>query len=227
MCAPVRLSEAPQRLAQNRTLLIVLILNLLWTASLFLVPFTLPPGEAAGLDGNANLVDNYGHYTSYPPYQQAIYVLGDFQCHQMGARSMWFNGNQMPIDARMTSMYVFASFGILTAIFARPTPWLSEGVTGVLPRRLRVPLRARLGNVWTAVLLLGLAVVPVAIDGFYQLLTPYESTNLTRVLTGIPSGWAGGLFLGMMFVSLQQFEKQRQEALRSALAEVPRRVETQ
>ena len=43
----------------------------------------------------------------------------------------------------------------------------------------------RFPPVWTAVVLL----LPLMVDGLVQLLTPYESTNLRRVITGILFGY--------------------------------------
>jgi uncharacterized membrane protein len=36
----------------------------------------------------------------------------------------------------------------------------------------------------------------------YQLISTYESTNLLRVLTGLPFGWVSGLLLGAMILSI-------------------------
>ncbi len=36
--------------------------------------------------------------------------------------------------------------------------------------------------------ILALAIMPLAIDGFTQLLTDYESNNILRIITGIPFG---------------------------------------
>jgi hypothetical protein len=42
---------------------------------------------------------------------------------------------------------------------------------------------------------------PLLFDGFYQLLTDYESTNYKRVLTGIPFGFGLGVLMCGMFAS--------------------------
>ncbi len=43
-----------------------------------------------------------------------------------------------------------------------------------------------LPSVWTALTLM----IPMLIDGFVQLLTAYESTNVRRLLTGLLFGYA-------------------------------------
>jgi uncharacterized membrane protein len=54
------------------------------------------------------------------------------------------------------------------------------------------------------VIIIALALLPVAIDGYTQLLTSYESTNLKRVLTGISAGWIGGIIFGAMVLALSE-----------------------
>ena len=47
--------------------------------------------------------------------------------------------------------------------------------------------------------IIGLGLGPMAIDGFTQLLTSYESTNTMRILTGFPAGFIGGWIFSAMF----------------------------
>ena len=47
--------------------------------------------------------------------------------------------------------------------------------------------------------IIGLGLGPMAIDGFTQLLTSYESTNTMRILTGVPAGFIGGWIFSAMF----------------------------
>jgi uncharacterized membrane protein len=47
--------------------------------------------------------------------------------------------------------------------------------------------------------LLAVGLGPMAVDGFTQLLTDYESTNLLRILTGAPAGFVGGWFFAATF----------------------------
>jgi uncharacterized membrane protein len=122
----------------------------------------------------------------------------------MAARTIVLNGNQMPMDARMTSIYAFANFGLLSAMFAAPSTSIGQGVVNALPKRLAAWGRRHLGPVLFAAIVVTLGILPVAVDGFVQLLTPYESTNVTRVLTGIPTGWVGGLLVGVMLTSIRQ-----------------------
>lgn len=192
----------------SKVLFGALVLSLVYTASNFVVPYTIPAGTAVGLDGAANRVDNGGLYNTMWFYPQVVYYLGDAQCHQMAARSLWLNGNQMPMDARMTSIYLFANLGLLSAILAAPSTSIAQGLVNALPRRVQAWGRRHLGPTTTAGVLVFLGLLPVAVDGFWQLFSngAYESTNLKRYLTGIPAGWVGGLLIGVMIKSIRQVD---------------------
>ena len=191
------------RLTWSRPLFAVLVLNLVWTAAIFLAPLTIAPGTVAYQVGGANMMDHMDVWSTLPWYTAAVYAFGDIQCHQIWSRSLWINENQMPLDSRMTSMYIFANFGLLAAVFARPAVSAGTVIMSVMPRRLQNAL-ARFGPERAGVIIVVLGLLPIAIDGFTQLWTPYESNNATRILTGIPGGFVGGLLVGAMLVSIRQ-----------------------
>jgi len=192
------------RMFFSRVLFATLLLSLLYTVSNFVAPYAVPAGTAVGLDGSANAVDNGALYGTFPAFPRVVYYVGDAQCHQMASRTITLNGNQMPMDARMTSIYAFANFGLLSAMFAAPSTSIAQGIVNALPKRLAAWGRRHLGPGVLAAIVVALGILPVAVDGFVQLLTPYESTNATRVLTGIPTGWTGGLLVGVMMTSIRQ-----------------------
>ncbi len=221
---PIRLELARDRSpvaphALEQILLAALLLNLAWTASLFLAPFAIPPGAFAWPYaqypavayhlGGGNQLDYGPIWATFPWYPRIVYSLGDIQCHQLWYRSFWLNGNQMPLDARMTSMYVFANLGLVAAAFAAPSASAAEIMVHAMPARVRRSLsKARPGT--AAFLILAVGVAPTAVDGFYQLfqsVTHYESTNLMRVLTGAPAGFVGGLLVGAMLASMRAFRE--------------------
>lgn len=205
------------RLTWSRALFGLLVLNLIWTASLFIAPMILKPGTFAWPYtqypvvayhlGGANQLDYEPIWQTLSLYARAVYTFGDIQCHELWYRSFWINGNQMPIDARMTSMYIFANVGLVAAAFAVRSTSAAQVMLNAMPRFLRKRLsRLKPERAGTIIVVAGL--LPLAVDGFYQLFsnfTHYESTNMVRVLTGVPSGFVGGLLIGAMLVSIRQF----------------------
>ncbi len=203
-----------EKLFFSKLLFGVFVLSIVWTVSNFVVPYTLPAntipepalGEPGMLDGSANIVDNGEVYDTLWLYPRITYYVGDAQCHQLARRSMFLNGNQMPMDARMESIYVFANFGLLSAMLATPSTSIPQGIVNVLPKSVQAWGRRHLGPTVFAALIVFLGILPVAVDGFVQLLTPYESTNVTRILTGIPTGWVSGVLVGIMITSIRQVD---------------------
>lgn len=84
-----------------------------------------------------------------------------FGCHCRSDRSFFYHGKQFPLCARCTGELL----GILISI-----P-LSLFITLPIPVLL-------------------LLLLPLVIDGFTQMLTAYESTNIRRLLTGIAFGYS-------------------------------------
>ncbi len=207
-----------QRLTWSKALFGLLLLNLFWCASFFIVPLILAPGTFAWPYAQYPLVAYHlggANQINYEPiwqtlwiYPRAVYTFGDLQCHQLWYRSLWLNGNQLPMCARMTSMYIFANFGLVAAAFARPSTSASQVMVDAMPAWIRRRL-ARYHPERAAALIVLVGLLPIAVDGFYQLfsaVTHYESTNITRILTGVPGGFVGGLLIGAMLVSIRQFK---------------------
>ncbi len=211
-------SWAWRRLLWSKPLFGLLLLNLFWCASFFIVPLILPPDTFAWPYaqyplvayhlGGANQINYEPIWQSLWIYPRAVYTFGDLQCHQLWFRSLWINGNQLPMCARMTSMYIFANFGLVAAAFATPSTSASRVMVDAMPAFLRKYLQ-RSSPERGAALIVIVGLLPVAVDGFYQLfsaVTHYESTNFTRILTGVPGGFVGGLLVGAMLVSIRQFQ---------------------
>jgi len=86
-------------------------------------------------------------------------------CHQMHERSLFVRGYQFPLCARCT--------GLLIGIIA--------GMASLL---LFVNC-----NIRSLLLLAGLSIVLLGIDGFFQLKKVWVSTNFRRMITGILCGF--------------------------------------
>lgn len=205
------------RLIWSKPLFGLLLLNLFWCASFFIVPAILAPGTfawpyaqysaVAYHYGGANQLNYEAIWQTMWIYPRAVYTFGDLQCHQLWYRSLYINGNQLPMCARMTSMYLFANLGLLAAALAEPSTSAGRVMVNAMPTWLQKRL-ARFGPDRAGGILVVVGLLPVAIDGFYQLfsdVTHYESTNVMRILTGAPGGFVGGLLVGAMLISIQQF----------------------
>lgn len=207
------------KMAWSKPLFFLFGLDLAWVASLFVAPFTIAPGTFAFTVGRANVVDHWDLYAqpSFNWFAKVIYTVGDAQCHQLWYRSLWLNGNQMPMDARMVSLYLFSVFGLFWAMMAPPSASASRGFANAFPARVR-RWAEKIGPERFAVLVVFLGILPVGIDGFTQLfsaVTHYESTDLTRVLTGVPGGLIVGLLVGAMTKSIREFNIEYRAAMKA------------
>src|SRR2546427_6139737 len=107
-------------------------------------------------------------WATFPLYRRIVSTIGDAQCHQLFYRSFWLNGNQMPIDERMTSMYVLANLGVVAAMFARPSTRTGQVMLDALPAFLRLRL-AKLATERARAASVILRLIPTARDGFTHL----------------------------------------------------------
>jgi uncharacterized membrane protein len=121
-------------------------------------------------------------------------------CAQRPSHSLQIGGVTLPMDARMTGIYLGAAVTILWLIAARRL------------RATRVPSLVVLA-------VLALFVVALAVDGFNALLvdlrfpTPYEPSKTLRMATGILGGTSLGVTLGHLFAASMWAEGTRQRAV--------------
>ena len=171
--------------------------------ALVAAPLTIPPGTVTGLHGGANRVDYAGLWATLPPSQGIVYYLGDVECHQIASRTIYINGNEMPVCARDASLFLFLSFGFMIAATVKPEISISRMMLSLLPARMRTHLEKGFRPMLFTWLLCFIFLAPIALDGGLQLVTRYESTNALRFVTGAFAGIIFGLILGMMVQSLQ------------------------
>ena len=143
------------------------VLAVAWTALVVLTPFTMAPGSVGDLSGSVGTVDNDLGHVNY--LAQAVYLVGDLNCHTLAERSLELNGNQMAFCARDLGLFIGLAAGMAVVLFLGPR------------------------FMWPVVMLLA---VPILIDGTVQLLLDYESNNIVRIITGALGGSAVALFLG-------------------------------
>ena len=121
-------------------------------------------------------------------------------CAQRPSHSLLIGGTALPMDARMTGIYIGAAVAVGCLI-----------AYGRL-RAARTPSRA-------VVVLLALFVVALAVDGFNALLVdlgathPYEPSNELRLATGILAGTALGVVLGHLFAASMWAQPDRRRSV--------------
>ena len=195
----------------------------------FLVPLAMPADSIPDLSARANRMDyatydgiwswgndNHGEdeeighnqfehgglfaWTTLNPIAATVYAIGDLNCHQKLERSWEINGNQTAVCTR--------DIGILFGFVACCLLWQRRGLNRWTIRDTFLSIfnddsieqlyfNDRRMLVMLGILTIGLA--PMAIDGFTQLLTSYESTNPMRILTGAPAGFVGAWIFSAMF----------------------------
>jgi uncharacterized membrane protein len=121
-------------------------------------------------------------------------------CAQRPSHSLQIDGSTLPMDARMTGIYLGAAVAVV---------WL------VAARRLRATRTPSL----PIIALLTSFVVALAVDGFNALLvdlrlsTLYEPSNILRLATGVLAGTSLGVALGHLFASSMWTQGDRQRAV--------------
>ena len=193
--------------------------------SFFLVPAYLPSDSVPDLSGRANMIDYYsddswgnvqssegqsaGHnqsihgnfaWSELDPYAAFVYGFGDLNCHMKWERSWDINGNQMPVCVR--DIGIFLGLAIGGFLFSRRglNRWtLRDSFLSMFPDdKLDATYK---NNTRTRMMLIvaAISVIPMALDGFTQMLTDYESTAFMRLITGTPFGIFIGSFLASSF----------------------------
>jgi len=182
----------------NKPILVLLGFSMFWTLSMFIAPLTIPPHTVENITDGTSALDFTDKWANMNFFAKVIYTIGDSQCHQLGARTYYINDNEMPMCARCMALYLWANLGIVTAMLVQPRYDISKAAVYIFPAKVRRYLQSRNLEFKVWVLLCIVCILTTAIDGFYQLLTPYESTNLNRLVFSIPTGWFGGFVIGLM-----------------------------
>ena len=193
--------------------------------SFFLVPLYLPEDSVPKLSGRANAFDYHsedawgnlqttepadvGHnqskygkfvWSELDPYAAFIYGFGDLNCHTKAERSWEINGNQMPVCVR--DIGIFLGIAIGGFLFSRKgfNRWtIRDTFLSLLPDSTLKSVYKNDKRLLAMFVIAGIATIPIAIDGFAQMLTSYESTATMRMLTGTPFGLLVGAFMAASF----------------------------
>ena len=185
----------------------------------FISPLMLAEGSVPELSGRANAIDymnegswgngdhdergSVGHnqsshggsfaWSELNPVFGFVYAFGDINCHQKHDRSWKLNENQMPVCARDVGIFMGFFMGSLFFRMRGYNRWsVRDTFLSVFDDDSIESVYLNDGRLRLMILFLALGIVPMAVDGFTQLLTVYESTNIIRVITGFMAGFVIG-----------------------------------
>ncbi|HHH84138.1 MAG TPA: DUF2085 domain-containing protein [Thermoplasmatales archaeon] len=177
----------------NKISVVLFSVTIFFTASIFIAPFLVGKGEVKNLDGSAWKVDYREKWDSMPLFPRLIYYFGDINCHQKYYRSYYINENQMPVCARDTGMFIGLSFIFLISIFVSAGNTIKNTVINFFYRKIR--------DARKILILFFLFPVPAVADVILQMLTPYESINPIRLVTGLFMGMSIAFFVSILFIT--------------------------
>jgi len=164
------------------------ILFLLWILLQFFAPVFLPNNSVRDLSGIVGVSDNEETIEKMQFPLNIVYSFGDRLCHQKAERSFFINGNQMPFCSRCTGIWLGLAIGLGFMVFYKIVP----------------------DEKFLILIIIG--IVPIAIDGFGQLLHLWESTNIVRLITGLIAGIVTGLAIGIIIDELIDFKRKKVES---------------
>ncbi|HIH96938.1 MAG TPA: DUF2085 domain-containing protein [Thermoplasmata archaeon] len=144
----------------------------------FIAPLALPPNSVPDLSGQPASIDNLEFTANLSQPWRWIYGSGDVSCHQGSDRSLHMNGNQMPLCSRCSGRELGMAIGMLLMVF----------------KRFKIN--------WRFVILIVLMVGSMAIDAVPQTLGLWESTNISRLITGFLFGAATSIIIGCVLREL-------------------------
>ena len=105
-----------------------------------------------------------------------IFAIGSLICHQRPERSFFIDGQQLPVCARCTGLYVSGAAGLIGFIvFKMARGW----------RPLAI-------DPWRAGRLLVISAMPTALSLASGALGVWDGANITRAMIALPLGIAAG-----------------------------------
>ncbi len=167
----------------SKTIAAFFILLFVFTILQFISPFMLETNTVTDLSGTVGVLDNKQRINTMPFPINVVYTAGDRLCHQKTERSFILNENQMPFCSRCTAIWMGMTIGIGLLVF----------YTITLDNRFLI--------------LAIISLIPIGIDGMGQLLGFWESSHLSRVITGSFVGIITGMALGIIIDELKTLKK--------------------
>ncbi len=168
----------------SKGIAVIFLLLFLFTALQFLSPLLMSPPNSIQLEsGTVGVMDNQEEIETLSFPSDFIYSAGDRLCHQKPTRTFILNGNQMPFCSRCTAIWVGITIGLGILTF------------------FHIPLDNRF------LFLVIFSLIPIGIDGTGQLLGLWESSQLSRVITGSFVGIVCGMALGLIIDEVKTLKK--------------------
>lgn len=207
-----------ERVREKKIGLIITSLTGGYIILLFLTPMILTTGSIPELSGRANRIDyatedgwgswgnqNHGEdaeighnqeelgffsWSELNPVAAFVYSFGDLNCHQKNERSWEVNGNQLAVCARDVGLFLGLAIGALLWSKRGLNRWTIRDSFLSLFRDDQIDfLYKEDRRMFAMIIIISLGAIPIGLDGFTQLITSYESTNIVRLITGILAGF--------------------------------------
>ena len=169
----------------SNIILTLFIILLIFTMLQFLSPLLLSTNTYKDFNGIVGVMDNAEKIDTMPIPLNMAYVFGDRLCHQKSERSFYINGNQMPFCSRCTAIWIGLTIGLLFTLL----------------------FKNELSSTFLMIIIFSL--VPIGIDGTGQLLDFWESSNVSRVITGLIVGIPVGMALGIIVDEVKSLYKSK------------------
>ena len=169
----------------SKIIFFIFLIMLLFILLQLLSPVFLQKDTYTDLHGTVGIIDNLERIDSLSFPWNIPYFLGDLLCHQKPDRSFFLNGNQMSFCSRCTAIWFGIAIGLAIMLY------------------YQIDLNERF------MLLIILSLIPIGIDGTGQLLGFWESTNLSRVITGLIIGVPVGSAIGIIIDELKTLIKSK------------------
>ena len=206
-----------ERLSEKKIGLIIASITGGYLLFLFITPLILAPGSVPDLSGRANRIDyateegwgSWGNsnnaeelnweiqedndlfsWMDLNPIALFVYGFGDLNCHQKYERSWEINGNQLAVCVRDVGLFIGLAVGALLWRKRGLNRWTQrDSFLSVFSDERIEFLYEKDRRMLAMIIILSIGAIPIGIDGFRQLLFPYESTNSIRLITGMAAGF--------------------------------------
>jgi len=163
-------------------------------------------GENSKIGHDQSLHGGDFAWSELNPVAAFVYAFGDLNCHQKHERSWELNDNQLAMCTR--------DIGIMLGVIVGAFIWSRRGLNrwttrdsflSIFQDQTIEDFYQNDRRLLAMIALCGIGLMPMAIDGFTQLLTSYESTNSIRVITGLSAGLVTGWWFSASFSSRSQY----------------------